>query len=48
MSLAISIVNSSTIVTFLKAESLYSFSNTYNISFGEIADTFKKDFKAFK
>jgi hypothetical protein len=46
--MAISIINPSTIVTFLRAESLYSFSNTYNISFSEIADTFKKDFKAFK
>ena len=43
--MGLSFVNPSTIVTLLPFESLYSFSDTYNLSFGEILDPFKKDFK---
>ncbi len=46
MSVGLSIINPTSIVTLLRVESLYSFSNTYNLSFGEVFDPIKKDFKA--
>ena len=46
MSVGLSIINPSPIVTLLRVESVYSFSNTYNLSFGEITDPIKEDFKS--
>jgi hypothetical protein len=46
MPVALSFTNSSLALSLLRAESVYSFSCTYFISFGEIVDPIKKDFKA--
>jgi len=46
--MGLSFVNPSTIVTLLWVESLYSFSHSYHLSFGEIVDPFKKDFKTIR
>ncbi len=46
MPVGLPIIKPSPIVTLLRVKSVYSFSNTYHLSFGEIADPIKEDFKS--